>query len=166
MTRTHDIKVNGNIIGGRQGYAYICNSMKFAVLMADMDKDQKYEDYQTFGKVRVAYTHRGHESFTVGTLEVEKGNWSIGSWGCCLHSQFGFTDMYESIQEANVPVIRKGDIVAIALHSKKIEFVSIMLFKVGAVDSNCQTVTRFIPLTDEEMENVKKDGNAWVNSFI
>lgn len=161
--RRNDIQINGNVIGGRQGWAYICNSMKFAVLKADMDKEQEYDDFKTFGQVRVIWNFRGHENSSEGTLEVEKGKWSIGSWGHCLKASFGFHDMMESIERANLPVIRKDDVVAVALHSKKFEFASLMLFKVGNIDINCQTVTRLTPLTDEEMQEIKKDADRWCN---
>lgn len=161
-----DIKVNGNMIDGRQGWAYICNSMRFAVLKADMDKEQKYDDFKTFGKVRVAYTHRGHESFITGRLEVESGKWMIGSWGCMLKGDFGFFDKVESIATANLQTIRKDDVVAISLYSVDHEIASLLLFKVGSIDSNCQTVTTLKPLTDEEMAQVKADAERWCNSMI
>lgn len=163
--RTNDIKINGNVIGGRQGWAYICNSMKFAVLKADMEKEHEYDDYRVFEKVRVVYSHRGSESLSEAQLEVEKGEWFIGSWGCCIKSSFGFHDMMKSIEQANSPIIREGDVVAIALYSDKIEFASLSLFKVGKVDINCQVVARLNPLTDEEMQKVKDDADRWCNRW-
>ena len=161
----NEIIINGNIIGGRQGWAYICNSMKFAVLKADMDKKQEYgaDGFSTFGDVRVIWNYRGHENASVGRLEANKGEWSIGGWGCCLKADFGFHDMMESIEESNLPVIRKDDVVAIALFSKDIQFASLTLFKVGKIDINCQTITRLTPLTDEEMQEIKKDADRWCN---
>lgn len=160
----NDIQIHGNIIGGRQGWAYICNSRSFAVLKADMDKEQKYDDFKTFENVRVVWKGlRGDEIMAVGTLEVEKGNWKIGGHGCCIHAGFDFTDMIESIEESNLQVIRKGQIVAIALFSKKVEFASLMLFKIGSIDVNCITMADFIPLTDEEMQEVKADAEKWCN---
>ncbi len=161
----NDIQINGNIIGGRQGWAYICNSMRFAVLKADMEKEQEFgaDGYSTFGDVRVIWNYKGEESTARGILECENGEWKIGGWGCCIHSQFGFSDMMESINEANNPVIRKDDIVAIALFSQKSKFAVLNLFKVGKIDINCQTITRLTPLTDEEMQEIKKDADKWCN---
>ena len=159
----NDIKIHGNIISGRQGWAYICNSMKFAVLKADMSKEQEYEDYKRFDKVRVAKEYRNHELVHVGQLEVNKGKWSIGGWGCCISADFGFSDMMKSVEESNMQVVRKGDIVAIALIMSDIEFVSLMLFRAGAIDMNCMTMTDLTPLTDEEMQEVKEDAERWCN---
>ena len=161
----NDIQISGNIIGGRQGWAYICNSMRFTVLKADMDKEQEYgaDGYNTFGQVRVAWNYKSDELTLTGTLECENGTWMIGSGGCGIHSQFGFSDMMESINDANNPVIRKDDIVAIALFSQESKFATLNLFKVGKIDSNCITVTTFIPLTAEEMEQVKNDADRWCN---
>ena len=159
----NDIQINGNIIGGRQGWAYICNSMKFAVLKADMDKEQEYDDYKTFGKVRVIWNYRGHENASVGTLEVENGKWSIGSWGCCLKAGFGFHDMVKSIEESNLQVIRKDDVIAVATFSNKIEFAWLSLFKVSSIDSNCTTMAELIPLNEDEMAEIKKDAERWCN---
>lgn len=161
--RKNDIQINGNVIGGRQGWAYICNSMKFAVLKADLEQDQEYDSFKTFGNVRVIWDYRGTDSCMTGTLEVENGKWSIGSWGCCIKADFGFHDMIESINDANLPVIRKDDVVAIAMYSDRIDFASLSLFRVGRIDINCQTVTRLTPLTDEEMQEIKKDADRWCN---
>lgn len=160
----NDIQINGNIIGGRQGWAYICNSMKFAVLKANMDKEQKYEDFKTFGNVRVAWNGlQGHELIAVGTLEVESGKWSIGGHGCCIKASFGFDDMVKSIEESNLQVIRKDDIIAVATFSNKIEFAWLSLFKVSSINSNCTTMAELIPLNEDEMAEIKKDAERWCN---
>ena len=159
----NDIQINGNTIGGRQGWAYVCNSMDIAVLKADLDKKQEYDDYKTFGDVRVIWNYRGTESTKVGTLEVENGKWGIGSAGCMLKAHFGFHDMMTSIEESNLPIIRANEVVAIALYSKENEVATLNLFRVGKVDINCMTVARLTPLSDEEMQEVKKDADRWCN---
>lgn len=159
----NDIQINGNIIGGRQGWAYVCNSMRFSVLKADIDKEQEYDDFKIFDEVRVIWNYRGHENASVGTLEVENGKWSIGSCGCCLKAGFGFSDMIKSIEESNLQTIRKDEVVAIALFSSKFEFATLNLFKVGSIDTNCQIMTTLIPLTDDEMQEIKNDAERWCN---
>ena len=132
MRHNNDIQINGNVIGGRQGWAYTCN-------------------------------YRGTESRTDGRLECEKGEWSIGGFGACLHSQFTFSDMFESIESSNRQVIREGQIVALALFSKSLEVATLSLYKIGKVDIHCMTMAHLIPLTDEEMQEVKNDANDWCN---
>lgn len=158
-----DVKVSGNMIDGRQGWAYVCNSGNVVVLKADMDAPQEYDDYKTFGQLKVGFNHRGHESFGYGHLEVEKGKWSIGGWGCGIHADFGFSDMMELIDGAGLPKVRQDDIVAVALYTKELRAATLSLFKVGRVDINCMTIARLIPLTDEEMKEVAQDVNRWVN---
>lgn len=162
----NEIIINGNLINGRQGFAYICNSMRFSVLKADMDSvdsDKASDGYKTFGKVRVVWSHRGNEIHSVGELEVENGKWSIGGWGCTLKSRFGFSDMVESVEEANLPVIRKDDVVAVAMISKQCDFVWLSLYRVGKIDPHCMKMADLKPLTDEEMQEIKKDADAWCN---
>lgn len=159
----NDIQINGNIFGGRQGWAYICNSMRFAVLKADMEKEQEYDSFKTFEKVRVIWNYKGHENAMSARLEVENGNWAIGNGGCCIKADFGFYDMIESIEDANCPIIRENDVVAIALYSADIHFASLNLFKVGKIDINCQVVARLIPLSEDEMQEIKADAEKWCN---
>ena len=45
----NDIKTAGNIIYGRQGWAYICNSLKFAVLKADLIRRSLCDSDLLFG---------------------------------------------------------------------------------------------------------------------
>ena len=163
MRHNNDIQINGNVIGGRQGWAYTCNSMQITVLKVDLDREQEYEDYKTFDKVRVVWNYRGNESLADGQLECEKGEWSIGGWGCCIHSQFTFSDMFNSIEESNRQIIREGQIVALAFFSKSLEVATLSLYKIGKVNIHCQTMAHLIPLTDEEMQEVKKNAEDWCN---
>jgi hypothetical protein len=158
-----DIQINGNVIGGRQGWAYICNSMRFAVLKADLDKEQEYKDFQTFGNVKVIWNYRGEENGANGTLEISDGKWKIGGHGCMLKASFGFSDMMDGIENANIPTVRKDDIVAIATYSKQYEVAVLSLFKVGRIDIHCTTMASLTPLTDEEMQAVKADAVRWCN---
>ena len=158
-----DIKVAGNIISGRQGWAYICNSMKFAVLKADLNAEQKYDDFKTFSKVRIAKPYKNHELLADGVLEVEKGRWTIGGHGCCISSSFGYSDMTKLIEAANTPVIRKDDVIAVATFANDIEFACINLFKVKNVDIHCTVMADLEPLTEEEMQGIVKDAEDWCN---
>ena len=168
MNRKNDIQVKGNSIGGRQGWEYICNSGEVPVLKADLDKKQEYEEYQEFGNVRIVWDYRGTESFK--TCQLAKNSchgdtyWELSSAGCCLSGSFGFYDAMESIEDANTPIVRKGQIVAIASFSKESKIAYLQHYKInGRVDINCQTVAKFEKLTDEEMQEVVKTANRWCN---
>lgn len=162
--KKNDIQINGNVIGGRQGWAYVCNSMRFTILKVDLDREQEYDDYKTFDKVRVAEMRDGKIEYGMdGILECENGKWSIGGWGFGIHSSFGFHDMNELIERSNRQVVREGEIVALAFFSKTYEVATLSLYRIGKVDMFCQTIARLIPLTDEEMEQVKADADRWCN---
>lgn len=160
VSMKYDIQIEGNTVGGRQGYAYVCNSGEVKVLKADMDAPQEYDTYKRFGKVKVAWNYRGHESHKVCTLEWDEGEWTLGSGGTCISADFGYSDLMEMIEEAQLQVLRPDDIVAIAYYTAHAAFVR--LYKVGKVDIHCMTVAHLIELTDEEMAQVKTNMNKWL----
>ncbi len=156
-----DVKVAGNVIGGRQGWAYIGNSNEIPVLKADMDAEQEYKDFKKYGKVRFAWNYHGEDIFEVGTLEYFEEKWSIGSYGACLSDNFGYHDAMELIEASQLPIVRAGQFVAIAQYTKEKAWIT--LWKAGRINVNCSTVTAFEPLTDEEMEEVKKRVIKWAD---
>lgn len=164
MKKENDICVVGNSIGGRQGWAYICNSMKYPILKVDMDTVSK-DSYKKCGKVKVAYSRRGRESFAVGTLVLEKGKAKICGHGVMLTASFSYKDMIELIDNANAPVVHEGDIVALGEFSKEVSFANLQLVKIGKVDINCVVISDLVPLKDEEMQDVVKKANDWCNQF-
>lgn len=162
----NDIQISGNSIGGRQGWAYVCNSGEITVLKADLSIKQEYNDFKQYGTVRVIWNYRGHESYKSTTLEWnachEEARWQLGSAGCCLSSSFGLHDALEMIEETQAPIVRGGDVVAIACYSTEKAFLKLYRLS-DRIDINCQTVATFIPLTDEEMKEVVSNANRWCN---
>ena len=166
MKTKYDIKTAGNSIGGRQGWAYICNSGEVTVLKADLDAPQEYNDFKKYGTVRVVWNYRGRESFKPTTLEWNachgEGRWELGSAGCCISSSFGLSDAMEMIENTQAPIVRAGQIVAIASYSSQTAY--LQLYKVNdRIDISCQTVASFRPLTDEEMQEVVQMANYWLD---
>lgn len=162
----NDIMVAKNAIGGRQGWAYICNSMRFEVLKADLDLPQEYKNYNYFsyGDARVVATCKDGDTVNIeGQLVCDEGVYKITSGGCMLSGSFGFGDCMELIENASLPVLHEGDIVAVAQYSKQTRTALMLLYKVGRVDMHCQTVTKLIELTDDEMAQVAKDADRWCN---
>lgn len=159
----YDIKVIGNAIGGRQGWAYILNSGEIPVLRADMDAPQEYDAYKTYGTVRVAWNHRNRELFHETTLANDDGKWKLVSGACFLSASFGYEDFMECLEGSQAPVVRKGGVVAIATYSNASRTACTKLYKVGRVDINCMTCANLTPLTDEEMQEVVKNANKWLD---
>lgn len=162
----YDIQTKNNSIGGRQGWAYVCNSGEIPVLKADLDKKQEYDDYKTYGTVRIVWDYRNHEHYKATKLAWNachgEARWELSSGGCCLSGSFGLSDALEMIEETQTPIVRAGQIVAIASYSSQTAY--LQLYRVSdRVDINCQTVASFNPLTDEDMSEVVKNANRWLN---
>lgn len=157
-----DITAVENSIGGRQGWAYICNSCKFAVLRVDFDKEQEYETYKTYGDVRVKTQTKSHgELHTKARLVSDEGTYKLTSWGCGISSSFGYYDAMELIDSANSPMLKADDVVALAKYKKEKKTVFLSLYRVGRVDIHCQTVAILEPLTEEEMKDIVRDAEMW-----
>lgn len=166
MKTKFDIRTAGNMIGGRQGWAYICNSGKFAVLKADLDAPQEYDTYKTYSKARVVKTYKDGRTMPItATLAHDtkdnKNVWQMTSWGCGISSSFGYHDMEELIENATIPTMKQDEIVVVTTFSKIFKFAGLMLFKVKHVDIHCQTTAILEPLTDEEMYSVVADADRW-----
>lgn len=165
MKRTYDIITNGNLISGRQGWAYICNSGEVKVLTADMEKAQEYDTFEKFGKARII-NHRGN-AYTC-TLERSKENekwkWKFGRGGTCIHNSFGYSDAMELVENAQLAKIEEGDIVAIAKHTS--DKVALELFRLSRVNSGCMTVATLKELDEEEMIEVGRAATRWVEEIM
>lgn len=162
MKTSFDIKTIGNMMTGRQGWAYICNSGKFAVIKADLDAPQEYDDYRKYGKVRVVKTYKdGRELHTTATVAADKDKWKFTSGGAFISSRFGYADMVELADNANLPVVRQDDIVAVMCYSDKMKLAILTLSRVEHVDIHCMTVASLKPLTEEEMNSVVADADRW-----
>ncbi len=133
-------------------------------LTVDLDKKHEYEEFKQFGRCNVAYNSAYHGELTAhGTVEFSEGKWQIGGGCVGISSRFGFSDMCELLENANTPTVKAGEIVALAFTSRVNTFSVLNLFKVGKVDPHCMTIAQLIPLTNEEMEQVKIDANIWCN---
>lgn len=160
-SKKYDIKVHRNCIGGRQGWAYICNSHEIPVLRANTDLPQEFINYREYEKVCVKYTWNGSEHIKYGTLALNEDKWQVHSSGCCIHSNFDMSDIIELVDNSHAPIVRKGDVVAVTYYSIKNSLAVIMLLKVGRIDSQCAVTCELEPLTDAEMKEVVKAAIKW-----
>ena len=167
MNRKNDIQTKSNSIGGRQGWAYVCNSGEITVLKADLDIPQEYDEYQTFGNARVVWNYRGSECFKTCRLAKNSCHgetfWELSSGGSYLSASFSAYDAIEMIEDTQTPIVRKDEIVAIASFSKSQKLAYLQLYKMDRVDIHCSTVVKFEKLTYEEMQEVVKKANRWCN---
>lgn len=156
-----DIKTLKNMIVGRQGWTYICNSGEIPVLEANLDIPQESADYHIFGKVCVKCGKTEKPLSIYGNLIYDDDKWYIRNNGCCISNSFGINDMLDLISNSQAPVLTKDQTVAIATHFQKM--VSLELFRINRIDPHCSVVCEFIPLTDDEMVNVVESAEKWCN---
>ena len=167
MTKSSKFEIiaSGNFIGGRQGYAYILNSLKFPVIDIDLDTESEYGCYCEYSKVRVLWSYGfkeyGKTTTVAHSTENGKDVWELTSGGACLSAHFGYSDLMELIDDAKAPIVKQGEVVALACHSEKAKKAFVQLFRVGRVDIHCITTATLNPLTDEEMAEVVKDAEFW-----
>lgn len=166
----YDIKYLCNVIGGRQGWAYVCNSHEIPVLKADMVAGKtEFDNYYKFNTVNVKYTRKGYNGrndeirIKDGTLVCDEGKWKITSAGCCISASFTYHDAMKMVENANAPIIEVGKVVAIAKCTEM--QISLELFKVGKVDSQCVVVCDLIPLDNDEMQSIVDDIYKWLRRF-
>ena len=161
-----DVKVSGNSIGGRQGWAWCFNSGECKVLDVDLDRPQEYDTFKKYGAVRVGYLWKSRNlpMHKDGTLEwSEESGWFIGSCGTFLSDRFGYSDMKELLEGATAPFIEKGNLICLCSRSDSERKAMTRLYRVGRVDSQCQHVCSLTPLTEDEMQEVVEKVNRWVN---
>ena len=163
----YDIKTIGNSIGGRQGWAYVCNSHTIPVLLADFTRNARSDNYRSFDKVCVhkKLKSSNHDLNVYGTLvfigdiNSVEGDFEIESGGCCIKASFDYSDALELVNNSQAPVVGRDDIVAVCIKEKT--KLTLRLYRVGAIDTNCSTMCNLKPLTDEEMKIVVTAATAW-----
>lgn len=157
-----DIRIAGNLMSGRQGFAYACNSGDFTVIPIEIDETTKEGGtFHQFGTVRIPWNRNGFKSFINGRLECSEGRWMIGGSGCCVKSGFGFEDMDKLVSNATSPVIHLNKPFIVAWIFREIGNVALNFFKIEKTDPHCTVIADLVPLSDEEMEAIKKDAKEW-----
>lgn len=165
MKYEYDIKTADNSIGGRQGWAYVCNAHEIPVLVANLDNHSEYdmENYRKFNTVNV-YVNNKMGDFTVdGTLTLSEGKWKIISGGCFISASFNYHDSKRLIDGATAPVIHKDEVVAIAVYSDKHQVSCLQLYKARRIDPYCTVICNLEPLTEDEMKDVVENAKRWLS---
>jgi len=164
-----DVQIKKNFIGGRQGYAYTFNSGKIKTVKIDLGQYQEYRDCKKWRDVIKAHkqTSRFDIDKTCSIYHIfnDDGSdvWELSCAGAFLSNSFDFNDLMELANNANLPVVNEGDIVALFQFSDLAKAGCVQLFKVGKIDIHCSTVAKLIPLSDEEMKQIADDVQRWVN---
>ncbi len=163
-----DIKVSKNIIGGTQGWAYICNGHEIPVLIADF-RNKPQEDFICFDKACVKKTlSDGNELYLYGNLVFDEDRlkdptrmdgFAIESDGCCITNSFTYNDAVELAKNSQLPVIEEYGKVAICVIRNT--DVALYLYKIDHIDSHCAIMCELTPVSNECAKDIAKAAKAW-----
>lgn len=159
-----DIKRSNNFIGGRQGFAYICNSGDVKVIKIDLEAPQEYDDYRLYGKVKVAWKYGnktlGEPCTLVHNSCEGQNSWELTSGGTCLSGSFTYQDAINSIEESQLPLLHPDEIVALAFVTSN--SVTLGMYQVSEkIDIHCTTVATLKELSDIQMDQLVGDAESW-----
>ena len=158
--------IDNRYLTDRHEIAYAMNTFKFPVLSLNRE-NRPYEnsDFCTGCRCRVAWDDKNPryaDMATHGQVYMENGKYGISGEGACLSASFGYTDVMESLREANAPVVHKNQLVVLVedFPSKEMCYVSVM--KVSKwIDIHCSTVAHLEVLTTEEAAEWAENYKTW-----
>lgn len=133
------------IILGKEKMAEAINFCKYPVLSINLDnKPYADEDFIIGCECRVAWDKDDGQyngMTTTCTLQVESGRYYLSSHGTMLKAHYSVDDFIDNIRRANLPLVHKGQLIAVAHYSKELEFMFVRLMRVSEkIDVSCQTV--------------------------
>lgn len=165
-------EIIGNNLLDRYSIAQALNFGHWPVIPVDMDQRCDMNDkiiYNKDAKVKVHWGRkdaRFKDMYSTCKIWIEEGKFQLMSGCVGLSAEFTMQDFLEDVEIANAPMIHKGDVVAVATYSKKMNtrFVRMMVVN-DHIDPHCQVVATLRNCTDEEMEEISRYINARVNEF-
>lgn len=129
----------------RTEIAKAMNFGKYPVLYIDMDA-KKYEgsDYCQGCRVRVHWDSpdtRYKDMYSTGNLYYCDGRFAISGDATCLSADFGRGDVIGMYQQANTPMIHKGDTVVMVMDFPKSRMCKVAMMKMpNRINKFCQTL--------------------------
>ena len=154
----------------RHEIAAAMNFRKYPVLSINMENRPYDEsDYAVGCRVRVAWDHKDPRyagMATHGNLYCENGKLAISGEGAMLSASFGYSDVMEMLQEANAPVVHKGDLVVVVMDVPSKKTCMVRMMRVSPrIDIHCMTVAHLEDINDaEEIKEIKREFKRMLNS--
>lgn len=150
------------LVHDRSEIAYALNSGKFPVLTIDMEHEMEgYAGCYSGCKVNVVPKSerlaRDHV-WTRGTLKFfgDSKKLEVMPESVCLSSHYGYSDVMRSVEFANAPLIKEGDIVTLVIDfPEKTRSCLIKLMRVGRVSDHVFPVCCLEDIPDEEVIDLK-----------
>lgn len=147
-----------SIIKERRKMAITMNFGKYPVIGLELGDNDCSTDFIVGSKVRVAWDRKDPkwEGMTSRCeLMVENGKYGLYSAGCCLADRYTVDDFVNDLENANTPLVHKGQVVAIAHYSRENDVKFLKMMKVSErIDTQCMMVASLKELDDEEMKEV------------
>lgn len=146
----------------RHEIASAMNFGKYPVLRINME-NRPFEGsrYAKGCRVRVAWDSkdRRYEGMTThGELFLDDdGKLGITGEGACLRASFGYSDVMRMAEEANTPVVHKGQPVVVVMEIPSTKTCLVRMMKVESrIDIHCQTVCNLEDIDDESKEEIRR----------
>ena len=139
----------------RTEIAKAMNFGKYPVLYIDMDA-KKYEgsDYCQGCRVRVHWDSpdtRYKDMYSTGNLYYCDGRFAISGDATCLSADFGRSDVITMYQQANTPMIHKGDTVVMVMDFSKSRMCKVAMMKMpDRINKFCQTLAVLTEMEEED----------------
>ena len=147
----------------RHEIAAAINFGKYPVLKIDME-NRPYEGskYAKGCRVRVAWDSKGirYDGMTThGELFMnDGGNLGITGEGACLSAGFGYSDVMKMADEANTPVVHKGQTVVVVMEIPSIKTCMVRMMKVNdRIDIHCQVVAYLSDIDTESAKEIRRE---------
>ena len=141
----------------RTQIAKALNFGKYPVLDLDIEKPIKVVGDKISGyygcKVRVPWNYQGETVYEVCDLKYwkDQDKLELSCGGCCFKAGFGYSDVMEMLENANAPIVDKGQEFILVVHDRSTAEVFLMKMT-DYKDIHCQTVLE----TDESLAEVIK----------
>lgn len=157
---------NNRYITDRQEIAYAMNFGKFPVLSLNRENIPFSDSNYCIGsKCRVAWDRKEprYEGMTThGHVYLENGRYAISGFGACLKASFGYSDVMKMLEEANAPIVHRGQTVVLVEQFPSCDSCTVSVMKVSdRIDINCSTVATLVELTDEESMKWEEEYKDW-----
>ncbi|MBT9685157.1 hypothetical protein [Pseudoflavonifractor sp. MCC625] len=98
---------------------------------------------------------------THGELFLDDGGkLGITGEGACLKAGFGYSDVMKMAEEANTPVVHKGQIVVVVMEIPSANTCMVRMMKVNdRIDIHCQVVTYLEDIDTECAKEIRREFN-------
>lgn len=135
----------------RQEIAKAINFGHYPVLSIDMDDMPYGKGFVRGEEVNVAWDKAGYEGMVSECqLVISDGKYKLLGSGVMLKANYNVFDFIDQVKKANNPVVRKGQVVAVAHYSRKSEVFFVRMMRVSdRISIHSQMVAELVDVPDD-----------------